>query len=311
MTPPREEAQMQVQVLGPLHVTENGRSITPTASKARQTLAMLALHAGQVVPVSALVEELWGAAVPRKPLQSVQTYVLILRRMINKARPEQQNSAKSVLLTSHGGYTLDVPADALDVRRYEQLAAAGQRAMQSGDYEASSRLLRSSLAVWRGPALVDVQIGVPLTVKVNGLEEHRLGIQETCIEAELRLGRHQMVLGELGELCARYPMHENVCSQYMTALYRSGRKWRALEVFRKLRETLVTELGVEPSPHVQYVQHAILNSDPKLDEPVSWRQTTPHGGLGQGVADPRADLTRRFRRAVARTGAAEPAAGVV
>ncbi|HEV8560981.1 MAG TPA: AfsR/SARP family transcriptional regulator [Actinophytocola sp.] len=294
---------MQVKVLGPLDVTENGRSITPTASKARQTLAMLALHAGQVVTVPTLVEELWGMDLPRKPLQSVQTYVLILRRMINKASGGKDGSAKSVLVTSHGGYMLNVPADDLDVRWYERMASAGQRAMQSGDYESASRLLRSALAIWRGPALVDVQIGIPLSFKVNGLEEHRLGIQETCIEADLRLGRHHMLLGELGELCARYPMHENVCTQYMTALYRSGRKWRALEVFRRLRDTLVDELGVEPSPHVQQVQHAILNSDPKLDEPATWRQP-PFAGTGQHPSDGRADMANRFRAAVARsTGA--------
>ncbi|HEU5475372.1 MAG TPA: AfsR/SARP family transcriptional regulator [Actinophytocola sp.] len=306
---------MQVQVLGPLHVTENGRSITPTATKARQTLAMLALHAGQVVPVSTLVEELWGLEPPRKPLQSVQTYILILRRMINKARAGGTGTAKSVLVTSHGGYTLNVPAEELDVRRYERAAASGQRAMQAGDYESASRLLRSALSIWRGPALVDVQVGGPLSVKVNGLEEHRLGIQETGIEAELRLGQHQMLLGELGELSARYPMHENVCTQYMTALYRSGRKWRALEVFHKLRDTLVTELGVEPSPHVQYVQHAILNSDPRLDEPASWRQT-PAQGFAAAAADPRADLAHRFRKAVARSATiagrdTEPTAGAV
>jgi len=220
--------------------------------------------------------------------------------MINKASGGKDGTAKSVLVTSHGGYLLNVPADDLDVRWYERMASAGQRAMQSGDYESASRLLRSALAIWRGPALVDVQIGIPLSFKVNGLEEHRLGIQETCIEADLRLGRHHMLLGELGELCARYPMHENVCTQYMTALYRSGRKWRALEVFRRLRDTLVNELGVEPSPHVQQVQHAILNSDPKLDEPATWRQP-PFASTGQRPSDGRADMANRFRAAVART----------
>lgn len=294
---------MQVKVLGPLDVTDNGRSITPTASKARQTLAMLALHAGQVVTVTALVDELWGMAAPRRPLQSVQTYILTLRRMINKARPKsQEDTAKSVLITAHGGYMLDIPPDDLDVRWYERAASSGQRAMQSGDFESASRLLRSALGIWRGPALVDVQVGVPLSFKVNGLEEHRLGIQETCIEAELRLGHHQMLLGELGELNARFPMHENVCVQYMTALYRSGQKWRALETFRKLRDTLVNELGVEPSPHVQHLQYAILNSDPKLDEPANWRQAQAGGGLGAAAAqDPRADMASRFRRAVARS----------
>jgi SARP family transcriptional regulator, regulator of embCAB operon len=305
---------MQVQMLGPLHVTENGRSITPTATKARQTLALLALHAGQVVQVSTLVDELWSLDPPRKPLQSVQTYILVLRRMISSATGGGP-AAKSVLATSHGGYMLNVAPEDIDVRRYERSAASGQRAMQAGDYESASRLLRSALSIWRGPALVDVQVGGPLGVKVSGLEEHRLGIQEAGIEAELRLGHHHMLLGELGELCARYPMHENVCTQYMTALYRSGRKWRALEVFHKLRDTLVNELGVEPSPQVQHVQHAILNSDPRLHEPTGWRQ--PVSGHGQSNApDPRADLAHRFRTAVSRSATMvsrnpEPTVGAV
>lgn len=111
---------------------------------------------------------------------------------------------------------------------------------------------------------------------------------ESRIEADLRLGRHHMLLSELGELVARFPMHENVCVQYMTALYRSGRKWRALEVFRRLRDTLVDELGLEPSRHVQYVQQAILNSDPRLDEPASWSQPKYLGGA-HGSPEPPAE----------------------
>jgi len=148
-----------------------------------------------------------------------------------------------------------------------------------------------------------VQLGNTLSVKVNSLEEHRLGVQETRIEADLRLGRHHVVLRELSELTARFPMHENVCIQYMTALYRSGRKWQALEVFRSLRNTLVSELGVEPSPQVQRLQRAILKADPELDEPTTWRRSA-HGGMGQDTADPRADLASRFRKAVAKSPAA-------
>jgi DNA-binding SARP family transcriptional activator len=286
---------MQVKVLGPLEVTHNGRSVTPSASKARQTLALLALYAGQVVTVPTLMDELWGSDLPRKPLQSVQTYVLILRRMIEEAQSEcNPCTAKEVLVTLHGGYMLNISLDELDVRYYEQLAASGRRAMEAGDYESASHLLRAALDVWRGPALVDVHIGNPLGVKVTGLEEGRLGVLESRIEADLRLGRHHMLLSELGELVTRFPMHENVCTQYMTALYRSGRKWRALEVFRKLRDTLVNELGLEPSRHVQHVHQAILKSDPGLEEPATWRQTerpaaelrvstAPHAGLSMGL----------------------------
>src|SRR2546423_5030799 len=126
--------EMQVKVLGPLDVTVNGRSITPTASKARQTLAMLALHAGQLVTVPTLMEELWGAALPRKPLQSVQTYILILRRMIDDAQADgRSGGAKSVLTTAHGGYLLAISPHDLDIHRYERMAGAGRRAMEIRD----------------------------------------------------------------------------------------------------------------------------------------------------------------------------------
>jgi DNA-binding SARP family transcriptional activator len=82
----------------------------------------------------------------------------------------------------------------------------------------------------------------------------------------MRLGRHYMLLSELAMLTATYPMHENMCAQFMVALYRSGQQWRALEAFKRLRDTLVSELGVEPSARLQQLQRAILRSDPTLDE---------------------------------------------
>ncbi|HEV2783340.1 MAG TPA: AfsR/SARP family transcriptional regulator [Actinophytocola sp.] len=259
---------MRVSVLGALEVEENGRIITPTASKMRQVIALLAVHAGQVVTVRTLTDELWGPTPPRSPVQSVQTYVLHLRKLIDDAHPDDPPGlGKEILATRHSGYLLDLPPEGLDVHRYEQLADAGQRALSCGDYERASRLLNAALAMWRGPALVDVQAGPPLGVKISGLEESRLGVQEARIDADLRLGRHNQILGELGELNARYPMHETVCAQYMTALYRAGRTWRALEVFRALREALVSELGLEPSGRVRQLQHAILNADPALDPP--------------------------------------------
>jgi DNA-binding SARP family transcriptional activator len=114
---------------------------------------------------------------------------------------------------------------------------------------------------------VDVRVGALLRVEVARLEQSRLGVLESRIEADLRLGRHHQLLGELAELTARYPMHETLCAQYMTVLSASGCKWRALEIFRTLRQKLVEELGVEPSAQVQNLQRAILNSDVAPWEP--------------------------------------------
>jgi len=266
-SPQHEEGPpMKVKVLGPLEAHENGTSVVPTAGKLRQVLALLALEAGQVVTVPALIEELWGTQPPRSALTTLQTYILHLRRLIDAAlATSESGAAKDLLVTRCGGYLLDVQ-DGVDVHSYERLAAAGARAAEAGDYESASRLLRSALAVWRGPALVDVQAGLRLGIEVIRLEESRLGVLELCLDTDLRLGRHYLLLSELAKLTASYPMHENLCAQFMVALYRSGQQWRALDVYTRLRDTLVGELGVEPSARLQHLHRAILRSDLELSE---------------------------------------------
>jgi SARP family transcriptional regulator, regulator of embCAB operon len=261
---------MEVKVLGPLEARENGRSIAPTAGKPRQILSLLALEAGQVVTVPTLIEELWGMQPPRSALTTLQTYILHLRRLIESALgadgPVGSGAAKELVVTRCGGYLLNIDRSDVDVHTYQRLATSGAHAAELGDYETASRLLRSALGVWRGPVLVDVQAGPRLGIEVIRLEESKLGVLELCIDADLRLGRHYALLSELAMLNASYPMHENLCAQYMLALYRSGRQWRALDVYRSLRDTLVRELGVEPSSRLQHLQQAVLRSDPMLDE---------------------------------------------
>jgi DNA-binding SARP family transcriptional activator len=258
---------MEIKLLGPMEAHLNGRSIVPTAGKLRQVLALLALEAGHVVIVPTLIEELWGTRPPRSALTTLQTYILHLRRLIDTALPGREpGAAKDLLVTRCGGYLLDTQDGDVDVQTYERLAAAGARAAERGDHVTGSRLLRSALAVWAGEALVDVQVGLRLGIEVIRLGESRLGALELCIETDLRLGRHYTLLSELAMLNASYPMHENLCAQFIVALYRSGQQWRALEVYKSLRDTLVDDLGVEPSARLQQLQRAILQSDPALDE---------------------------------------------
>jgi DNA-binding SARP family transcriptional activator len=256
---------MQIKVLGPVEAKVNGRSVTPTAAKPRQILALLALHSGSVVSVPTLVEELWDDRPPRSARTTLQTYILQLRRLIGDALAASENGAKEVLVTRYGGYLLDVPEEAVDVHEFERLARAGQNAYDADDFAAASRLLRSALEMWRGPAVVDVRPGMPLSVEVVRLEEARLGVLETRIEADMRLGKHKSLLSELAVLTVQHPMNEHLCAQYMISLFRAGRQWQALDAFRALRRTLVDELGVEPSARLQQLQHAIVTSDPRLD----------------------------------------------
>jgi DNA-binding SARP family transcriptional activator len=125
-------------------------------------------------------------------------------------------------------------------------------------------MLAEALGLWRGPALVDVQAGHVLELEVQGLEEARMQVLSQRIEADLRLGRHAVLLRELRMLVAQHPLHETLCGQFMLALYRSGSAWRALEAYQRLRRTLSRELGIEPSWQLQRLHQAMLTGDPAL-----------------------------------------------
>ncbi|MEU9032549.1 AfsR/SARP family transcriptional regulator [Streptomyces sp. NPDC048383] len=256
---------MDIDVLGALAVRENGVSITPTAAKPRQVLALLALHADQVVPVAALIEELWGTEPPRSARTTLQTYVLQLRALIATALKETDGTRtpKDVLVTLPGGYMLNSAGGTSDVREFDRLAGLGYRAMDAGDAAGAARLLREALSLWSGPAFADVHGGVQLDMETRRLEETRLCALDQRIEADLKLGRHRELLAELTVLASRYRIHENLHGQFMLALHRSGRRGEALSVYQRLRATLVRELGIEPSAALRSLQRSILMTGPE------------------------------------------------
>ncbi|MEU5959270.1 AfsR/SARP family transcriptional regulator [Streptomyces sp. NPDC047525] len=259
---------MDIEVLGTLAVRENGVSVTPRAPKPRQVLTLLALHADQVVPVDSLIEELWGDRPPRSARTTLQTYVLQLREMIATALEKDPAGApartpKDVLATAPGGYMLRTSGGSSDVREFDRLAGLGYRAMDAGDFPRAARELGDALALWTGSALADVQAGPQLEMQTRRLEETRLCALDQRIEADLRLGRHRELLGELTVLVSRYRTHENLHAQFMLALHRSGRRSEALDVYQRLRATLVRELGLEPSSGLRRLQRSILIAHPE------------------------------------------------
>ncbi|MGW2864129.1 AfsR/SARP family transcriptional regulator [Streptomyces sp. NPDC001205] len=255
---------MDIDVLGPLGVRVNGVAVMPSAPKPRKVLALLALHVDRVVPVGLLVEELWGERPPRSARTTLQTYVLQLRELIGAALESGAEpgvvSAKDVLVTAPGGYVLRGGGGSSDVREFDRLAGMGYRAMDAEDFAGAARLLREALGLWSGSALADVRVGAQLEVEVCRLEESRLCALYQRIEADLRLGRHRELLGELTVLVSRYRTHEALHGQFMLALYRSGRRTEALAVYQRLRQALVRDLGLEPSAQLRRLQQTMLQA---------------------------------------------------
>lgn len=253
-----------------------GWGVVPTAPKPRQVLALLVVHADRVVPVSLLVEELWGGRPPRSARTTLQTYVLQLRELIAGALVQDpvggvERSAKDVLRTLPGGYFLQTSGGSSDVREFDRLAGMGYRAMDAEDFAGAARRLREALSLWSGAALVDVQPGPQLEMEIRRVEESRLCALYQRIEADLRLGRHRELVGELSVLVARYRTHENLHGQFMLALHRSGRRGEALDVYQRLRHSLVRNLGLEPSVGLRRLQRSILMTGPDtvLTEPAA------------------------------------------
>jgi DNA-binding SARP family transcriptional activator len=256
---------VEISVLGELDITEKGKSIVPSASKPRQVLALLALRANRVVPAAVLMEELWGDRIPRSGSTTLQTYILQLRNKIAEALPPGQRNPKNLLSTRFGGYLLNAGTAWSDLQEFERHMAAGNSALEAGDSSAAATLLRRALDLWRGPALADVPVGRILSLDLAGMQESWLRTLGQRIEADLQLGRQSALLAELRVLVAEHPLDERFCAQFMLALHRSGSTWRALNAFQELRSTLITELGIEPSPRLRRLHQAILAGDPELE----------------------------------------------
>ena len=222
-----------------------------------------------------LLDELWGADQPLSGKAAVRVRVSQLRKALNGDR--------ELLATRAPGYVLSLEPDQLDALRFERLLADGRRALADGDAELAAASLGDALRLWRGPALADLSYEEFVQGEIARLEELRLSALEERIEADLALGRHAELIGELEGLVAAEPFRERLRRQQMLALYRAGRQAEALAAYRDARQALVGGLGIEPGRELQELEGAILRQDPALEAPAappSARRTGCRGGAG-------------------------------
>ncbi|HZD02656.1 MAG TPA: BTAD domain-containing putative transcriptional regulator [Actinomycetes bacterium] len=253
---------MQFLVLGPLEVIAEGRTVALPAAKHRALLAALLVRADQAVPADGLIDALWEGQPPASAAKTLQTYVSQLRRELE---PAAAAGGWRTLRTVEGGYRLHVDPDMLDAGRFERLAEEGRRALNRAEAATAAAWLREGLALWRGPAYGELA-GAPFArAEAARLEELRLAALEWRAEAELVLGGHAELVGELEELVGREPFRERLWGHLMLALYRSGRQAEALRAYRRLRDSLADQLGIDPGPELRRLEERILRQDPSLD----------------------------------------------
>src|SRR6266542_3569985 len=249
------EARMDFRILGPLEVRDGDREVRLRSGKQRALLALLLVNANRTLAIDRIVDDLWGEDVPESAQKMVQIHVSKLRKVL----------APGLLHTRPPGYSLQLAPDDVDLHRFERLVVKARTSLDVGRAEEASADFRAALELWRGPALAEFASEPFASAERARLEEVRISALEGRLEAELLLGRHGVLVGELEALIARYPLREGLRRQHMLALYRSGRQAEALTAYQEARRTLADELGIEPSPALRVLEREILQQDSSLD----------------------------------------------
>ena len=244
---------MEFRILCPLEVADGDRIIALASAKQRALLAILLLHANQVVSSDRLLDELWGERSPESGRTALQVLISKLRKVLG--------DGGALLVTRPPGYLISLEREQLDLFRFERLVAEADAA----EPKVAAGRLREALGLWHGPALADLAYESFAQPAIGRLEELRLAVLEKRIEADLALGRHADVVAELEAFATEHPLRERVRAQLMLALYRCGRQADALTVYQAARRTLIEELGIELSPPLRELQRAILRQDPSLE----------------------------------------------
>ena len=249
---------MDFRLLGALEVSANGAVADLGPPKQRALLAILLLHAGQIVPIDRLIDLLWGESAPRTAAHSIQIYVSDLRKALESL------GGRQVLATRPPGYQLDTDPETIDARRFERLVQEGTRKLREGDLADGAEVLREALRLWHGPALSDFAYEEFAQPYIRRFHDLHLDAIEQVAAAELEAGRAAEVVPMLDAAIREDPLRERSRELLMLALYRSGRHAEALRTYQLLRTMLVDELGLDPSPSLQRLQERILLHDPSL-----------------------------------------------
>jgi len=246
---------LEFRILGPLEVVDEHGPVRLGGPKQRATLGILLLNPNRVVSVDRLADDLYAGAAPVTAVTQVQRQISDLRKALGPRSIE----------TRSPGYVIRLSLEQLDLHVFERLTEEASQALARGEAHVAADLLSEALALWRGAPLADLAYDSFAQTAIERLEEIRLAAVEQRIEADLAIGRHGELAGELEQLIVEHPMRERLRAQLMVALYRSGRQAEALDVYQRTRTVLIQEFGIEPTPSLHELQRAVLAQDPSLD----------------------------------------------
>ncbi len=249
---------MEFLLLGPVEVLDGSRPVALGGRQRRTLLAVLLVHAGDVVSTDRLIDELWGDGAPAASRKTVQAHVAHLRRLLN--------TEAEVLVGTGDGYVIQADPRSIDAIRFEQMVGDA-RQLRAHDPGSAAGLFEEALSLFRGAPLSGIaDDAFSLRVEASRLEEMRLAAMEDLLETRLAAGASTDVAVEAERLVAQHPLRERLWGLLALAYYRTGRQGDALRALGRLRERLIEELGVEVSPEIRELEQRILEQDPTLTD---------------------------------------------
>lgn len=248
----------EIRLLGSIEVIQDGVEVRVGGPKPRGVLALLALNVGRVVSTDRLLDGLWGPDASDGVAASLQVHISNLRKALGPV-------LGAAVVTRSPGYVLDLPPESIDVVRFESLTEQSRVLRRSGDLAGARAGLAEALSLWRCTPLDDLK-GAPFSsAVVVRLEEQRQSAVEEQIDLMLADGEHHGLVAVLESAVSEHPLREHLWCQLMVALYRCGRQADALAAYRRAREHLLDELGIEPGAELRALELAVLDQSPSLD----------------------------------------------
>jgi len=247
---------VEFRILGPVDLYIDDRACDLGSPKERSVLAVLLYYLGRPVTADRLIAHLWGDDPPASALSALYGHVSRLRTSLRRATGDDRD-----WLARRSGYLLDVSEESVDYWRFRRLCDQARSAADHGDDKSVAELLREAEELWRGTPLADVGGAWADGIRIS-LEEDRFAVRIERIEAELRLGRHAGLVGEIRGLTTRHPLDERLARLLMLALDGCGRRAEALAAYLDFRQRLAAESGSEPGTELQQLHMRMLAEDP-------------------------------------------------
>lgn len=245
-------------LLGPLEMSVDGALVALGTPKQRAVLAMLLMNRNSPVGVDRLITALWEDLPPSGARASIHSYVSNLRKLLGGAGIDP----RVVLAAAPPGYRLTIPDNACDLGRFVAEKTAGVHAAAAGRFEQAGKHLSAALAEWRGPVLEDVRDFQFVDTFATSLVEEKILVHTARAEAEIACGRSFAVITELETLTLEHPYREPLWAQLITAYYLTDRQSDALAAYRRVKQTLADDLGIDPGHTLRALNERVLRQEP-------------------------------------------------